>query len=272
MDRREALRILGTACATSFAPKLLTAAAAAQEAPPFASYGSGPALLLGPPFFAVTWAGVDPIAALRRQYLDRLVDRYRVIILEYPPSPGANPQHLIDASTPDRICQDILAGASVAGAERFAWFGYSGGGIIGLQLASRTTRLTALICGGWPPLGGPYKEQLEAATIAANQNGGMTEKVQLAFHRGLQGWPEREAVSGFTCPRMTFAGADDVLIDHGQTLRIGPTIQARRQDLERLGWTVRIQDGFRHELYTRPDVVVPMIREFLDPLLAKNRN
>jgi pimeloyl-ACP methyl ester carboxylesterase len=226
----------------------------------------------GTAIFSVSWAGADPMAALRRQYLDRLVDRYRVIILDYPPSPGENPQTLIDASTPDRICRDILAAADTAGAERFAWFGYSGGGIIGLQLASRTTRLTALVCGGGPPLGGPYKEQLAAITAAANQTGGMFEKVQLTFNRGLQDWPELQAVSGFSCPRMAFAGANDVLIDHGQTLRIGPTVQERRGELERLGWAVRIQNGFGHELYTRPDLVVPMIREFLDPLLLKPRD
>ena len=48
-----------------------------------------------------------------------------------PEAPWAgcgNPQSLIDASTPDRVCQDILAAADAAGAERFAWFGYSGGG------------------------------------------------------------------------------------------------------------------------------------------------
>jgi hypothetical protein len=34
-----------------------------------------------------------------------------------------------------------------------------------------------------------------------------------------------------------------------------------------LGWMVRLVDGFGHELVNRPDVVVPLIREFLDPVL-----
>jgi hypothetical protein len=54
--------------------------------------------------------------------------------------------------TADRWCNHIFAAADAARADRFAWFGYSGGGVVGLQLASRTDRLTALICGGWPPL------------------------------------------------------------------------------------------------------------------------
>jgi hypothetical protein len=34
-----------------------------------------------------------------------------------------------------------------------------------------------------------------------------------------------------------------------------------------MGWTVRLVDNFRHELFTRPDLVVPMLREFLGPIL-----
>jgi len=30
----------------------------------------------------------------------------------------------------------------------------------------------------------------------------------------------------------------------------------------------RLVDDFRHELFTRPDVVVPLLREFLDPVLS----
>ena len=36
-----------------------------------------------------------------------------------------------------------------------------------------------------------------------------------------------------------------------------------------LGWTVRLIDGFGHELGGRPDVVTPTLREFFDPLLLR---
>jgi pimeloyl-ACP methyl ester carboxylesterase len=38
--------------------------------------------------------------------------------------------------------------ADAAGFERFAWLGYSWGGVMVLQLAWRSNRLSTLICGG----------------------------------------------------------------------------------------------------------------------------
>jgi hypothetical protein len=34
-----------------------------------------------------------------------------------------------------------------------------------------------------------------------------------------------------------------------------------------MGWKVNLVNGFGHELFGRPDVVVRLMREFLDPVL-----
>lgn len=73
------------------------------------------------------------MAALRKGYLDRLTDRYRVIVMDYPPT-GPDAARAVDSFDPNRVCADILAVADAAGADRFAWFGYSWGGVVGLQL------------------------------------------------------------------------------------------------------------------------------------------
>jgi pimeloyl-ACP methyl ester carboxylesterase len=75
----------------------------------------------------------DPL--LLQRYLERLTDGYSVVVMEYPPAGGG-----VAASrfTPDRACSDILSIADVMGVERFAWYGYSWGGLVGLQLAART--------------------------------------------------------------------------------------------------------------------------------------
>ena len=70
-------------------------------------------------------------------------------------------------------------------------------------------------------------------------------------------------------PRMTFAGRDDVIVATPVIARIGPLIAEHREELIAIGWTVRLVDGFQHELGGRPDVVVPLVREFLDPLLLR---
>ena len=137
MKRREMLQTLGSASTLGLFSNVLSAQTRAQDVRPFTVRGSGPALLAfdRPP----------------RGFYDQLTDRYRVVVIDN--SAFDNPPANIAASqTADRVCADILAVADAAGVDRFAWFGFSFGSVVGLQLASRTSRLSALVCGGWPPL------------------------------------------------------------------------------------------------------------------------
>ena len=221
----------------------------AQDVQPFTVRGSGPALI-----------------AFDRQprgYYDQLTDRYRVVVIADVATDNSPAN--IASLTADRACADILAVADAAGVDHFAWFGFSFGSVVGLQLASRTNRLSALVCGGWPPLGGQYAETLAYVEAEAAQGRATSA---LTFYRSIRGWPEREAVSKFTCPRMAFAGNKDEFVAGADTrMRIGPLIAEHRAELERLGWTVQLIDGFGHGLGGRPDVIVPILRRFLDPIL-----
>jgi pimeloyl-ACP methyl ester carboxylesterase len=71
-----------------------------------------------------------------------------------------------DTLTPVNVAGDILAVADAAGAERFAYYGYSWLAMGGLQLAIRTDRLWALAMGGYPPVDGPYAEMLQVTAAA----------------------------------------------------------------------------------------------------------
>src|SRR4029453_9578297 len=137
-------------------------------------HGQGPALLLpvnprpvqGPQADELRRWGNDP--ALGRSLIDGLADAFRVVAFDYEghvlqvPKPAT--------LTPDNLARDFLAVADTAGAERFAWYGYSWLAVGGLQLAIRTDRLTALVMGGWPPIDGPYAEMLRV-TVAAHRMG-----------------------------------------------------------------------------------------------------
>jgi hypothetical protein len=68
---------------------------------------------------------------------------------------------------------------------------------------------------------------------------------------------------------MAFAGRQDTFTVNGIDVRIGPTLAARKEELEQMGWSVRLVDGVGHDLGGRADLAVPVIREFLDPLLLK---
>ena len=107
--------------------------------------------------------GNDP--ALGRSLIDGLADAYRVVAFDYEGQVLQVPKP--DTLTPDNLAGDLLAVADAAGAERFAWYGYSWLALAGLQLALRSDRVAALAMGGWPPLGAPYAEMLRV-TIATH--------------------------------------------------------------------------------------------------------
>ena len=217
-------------------------------------HGTGPTLMIGSP---ITLSSPESI---RTGYLNGLTDRYRVILMEYP-----SRHEDAGSFTPDRVSNDMLAVADAAGAAQFAWFGFSWGGAVGLQLAARTDRLTALVCGGWPPIAAPYAATLKTAESLAAKI--PEAQPMVTYYRALQDWPEREVVPKLKVQRLTFAGTNDIVGLPGATTPIGPVIAQHRDELERMGWTVRLVDGFGHELVNRPDVVVPLIREFLGPRL-----
>ena len=130
VNRRDMLRAVASATALGTCGNWMWIASG-QTRGAYREKGTGPALIFGD-------------GAL----MDRFTDSYRVVL------PDAF-QGAAESFTADRWCADILAIADAAGVERFAWYGFSFGAVVGLQLAARTDRLSALICGGWPPLGGP---------------------------------------------------------------------------------------------------------------------
>jgi len=245
MNRRAACRLLGSGAVgvALSAPRAVAA--------PVASYtvkGDGPVLIT---FDRAPAGSFDPLAS-----------RYRVVVIQYPPeAPSAD---FIESFTADRVSADILAVADAVGASRFAWFGFSWGAVAGLQLAARTDRLTALICGGWPPIGAQYAETLAVTEVQAARGGSALFRT---YYRSLRSWDERAAVSAIKCPRFVFAGRQDRFVTNGGEIHIGQSVAEHQAELERMGWVVRFVDGIGHELGARPDLVLPLIRGFLDPLL-----
>ena len=135
--------------------------------------GTGPAVLLPVDPIPVTgdraaelrkW-GVDP--ALGRRLVDGLSDRFRVVAFDYEGHLAEHPKP--DSLTPGNVAFDFLTVADAAGADRFAYYGYSWLALAGLQLALRTDRLSALVMGGYPPLDGPYEEMLAVTEAGHDQ-------------------------------------------------------------------------------------------------------
>lgn len=122
-------------------------------------HGEGPALLLpvnphpieGEQAEQLRQYGADP--ALGKSLIDGLSDTLRVIAFDYEGNVLNLPKP--ETLTPDNVAADFLAVADAVGADRFAYYGYSWLAMVGLQLALRTKRLSALAMGGFSPLDGP---------------------------------------------------------------------------------------------------------------------
>jgi len=235
-------------------------------------HGTGVPLLLGFPIMAshAEIFGSDGAAVLNG-YLDRLTDRYRVLLADYP-SIGKSPSIPAAEFTVERVCADLIQVADTAGFDRFAYWGYSWGGAVGLQLATRTDRLSALVCGGWPPIGGQYADLLNGARLQVSDPPTHAMAVLrnpeqyaqwVTFYESLEDWSE-EAVAGISCPRMVFSGSDGDTDVGDIEVPIASTIRSRRAELEASGWHVREIPGRDFSVCLDPAAVVPVVREFLD--------
>ncbi|CAM3428947.1 alpha/beta fold hydrolase [Kibdelosporangium persicum] len=260
-------------------------------------HGTGPTVLLPVNPVPVTgqrademrnW-GVDP--ALGRSLIDGLSDAFRVVAFDYEGHVIATPKP--DTLTPDNIAADFLAVADAAGAERFAYYGYSWLALSGLQLAIRTDRLTALVMGGFPALAGPYAEML-AVTAATHASSGaprssepparksgdeydwstaevtMSEEQTRQFmtlYVALQGFDDRAVQSRVTCPRLCFVGSKDTIVYDerwgGVTVDIAGAVADHHGELEAAGWQVHILDGLDHTQAMQPGAVLPVLRPWL---------
>ena len=243
-------------------------------------HGRGAPLFLGFPIFASHPEMFDGRQRdVLRGLLDRLTDRYRVLVADYP-SIGKSRSFPPEDLTVAGACDHMLAVADHAGFDRFAWWGYSVGAVMGLHLATRDDRLTALAMGGWPPLGGDYAAMAHAATVHVGNPPEHAKAVLRnddqyrqwsTFWSSCVDWPERVLVPRIRCPRLAFAGADAVADGGGMVIPYAATLRARRVELEALGWQVRLVEGRDHAVGLETGIVAPMLREFLDASLPAER-
>ena len=215
--------------------------------------------------------------AVKHGYLSRLTDRYRVLLADYP-NVGRTTVPAPDEMTPDRVYSDLLSIADAAGFDRFTYCGHLWGAINGLMLASRSDRVSALVCGTWPPLGGPYPDMLRGVEMQLAEppphamvilrNPGQYAQWR-TFYGGMQDWPEAEAAAAINCPRIALIGSDAESSVAGVQLRLVERLREARPALEAMGWVVREIPGAQTAAILDPAIMVPEIRMFLDGTAAE---
>jgi pimeloyl-ACP methyl ester carboxylesterase len=273
-------------------------------------HGRGPTVLLavnpqpveGPQAEEMRRWGADP--ALGRTLVDGLADAFQVVAFDYEGQVLQVPKP--DTLTPANLTRDLLAVADAAGADRFAYYGYSWLALAGLQLAVRTDRLWALAMGGFPPLDGPYAQMLQvttaahemavanrasppAATTASQPSGeapgepdwsqvevSLSEAQTRQFvtlYQALQDFDDRAAQARLRCPRLCFVGsADEIAYDQrwgGVRVSFAGPVVDRRVELEALGWQVRVLEGLDHTQAMQATHVLPILRPWLTSSLGR---
>ncbi len=239
--------------------------------------------------------GADP--ALGRSLIEGLRDIVTVVAFDYEGHVLATPKP--DTLTPSNMSSDVLAVADAAGANAFAYYGYSWLAVAGLQMAIRTDRLTALVMGGFPPLDGPYTEMLDVTAAThrmASEPGptpppGAEEAAEpgdwstvefsmpepqarqfLTLYESLEDFDDRQILSQLDCPRLCFAGSEDEIVYDERWgnahVDIAGPLRANRNELEAAGWSVRLLEGLDHAQAMQPNNVIPVIKPWLTTELA----
>ena len=239
---------------------------------------SGPFVFLGPHMYLHPMTPGS--SAYSQGYVDGLSDRYRVIVADWPRGIG---QSSADASRPmtaDNAVADILAIADAAGAETFAWMGYSFGGAVGLQLAARTDRVSALVVGGYPPLWQPLSDMLLALHHMEDQleMAGLTgdsilllNQDSIHFYTSIAQINQLDLLDKITAPRMVYHDVDDTVALGGMVHDLSRRTREGADTLKARGWEIQwMETGMAHygtiEYQKNLDAFAP----FLDRVLLGN--
>jgi pimeloyl-ACP methyl ester carboxylesterase len=238
----------------------------------FEVLGQGPAVMIGLPLMAshrdIFGEAMMPVFD---GYVGPLKNRFSLILIDYP-SIGKSRDIAPEDLTADCVCADLLSIASAAGHERFAYWGYSWSGAVGLQLAARTDRLSALVIGGWPPLDAPYANILEASRrkIGRVEPGSRVilrnddqYRQWSSFYASMITWDEAKSVSAVQCPRFGYFGGDGDLVEADLPVNIASAFRANRTRLESMGWAIEEFPGRGHDVCMDAALVVPPVAAFL---------
>lgn len=234
----------------------------------FATHGDPlrPAIFLGPHFYA-SYGRADGDDTSR--WIEGLKDEFFLIVADYPRGFGRTANPLGMDFTPDVAADEYDRIADAAGVERYGWVGYSYGGAIGVQLACRSKRVSALAVGGFPPLAAPFQDMVDITTrMATTMQGtaGVDPKLlwsSVGFYTPLPDWPEAEEVAKLRMPRMAFIGTEDVGVPlHGVDLPLAATLREVELSLKALDWRVEWIEGQNHMSAIEAAAALPVVRDF----------
>ncbi|QIB67009.1 alpha/beta fold hydrolase [Kineobactrum salinum] len=234
----------------------------------FETYGDPlcPAIFLGPHFYASFGRKETDDT---QKWIDSLKGEFFLIAADYPRGFGRTENPLGLNFTPDVAAEEYARIADAAGVESFGWVGYSYGGAMGVQVACRSDRVSALIVGGFPPLNAPFQQMVEITSrMASTPPAGWDVDPKLlwssvGFYSSLVQWPEREEVAKLKMPRMVFTGTEDQGVpSQGIDSPIAANLRQVEQELKSMGWQVKWLEGEDHITAIQAAVSLPAVHNF----------
>jgi pimeloyl-ACP methyl ester carboxylesterase len=228
---------------------------------------SKPPVFLGPHFYA---SHIPGNADYQQAWIESLTQNFFLVVADYPRGIGRTRDPHGISFNPAILAKDYTQVADLLGLGRFAYVGYSFGAAVGIQLACRTDRISALLIGGFPPLDAPYTALRQLSEAAAQLPDLKREGVDagvlwsaVGFYAALEDWPERTEVPSLKMPRLLFLGDDDRAQGATRSLPIADIVRDTERELKSLGWQVHWLSGHDHSSAMQPDVALPIVREFL---------
>jgi pimeloyl-ACP methyl ester carboxylesterase len=174
--------------------------------------GSGPGLLV--PVCNFPW--------LDMPYFDALAKHFTVVAASPRGYQASTRLAETETYSSELIVRDLLAICDRVGLESFSVLGYSLTAAMAAQLARASSRVRAVVAGGFPLLGSYERVQLgaehDAAALASDAERAAAMEMDfdiraaLAFYRDLARVDDGALVTDVTCPMFAFWGtADEIL-------------------------------------------------------------
>lgn len=223
------------------------------------AFGDGPAVVV--PRLNVDWTAID---------LSALSDRFRVVVV----SPrGFGPSTRPGSYDLDGFAGDVERVLDHLGIDAHATFGYSMNGVMAAQLARRSSRVTAVACGGFPltaALSGMGERARRRKETARQDPHAWSEVVATydplaaeGFWDGVAALPTG-ALADPGVPLFAWWGAKDAVV---ASLR-SPSDLAR--DLDTRGIPFEVVPGLDHDgMLRRLDLVLPRVADWLATVSAR---
>jgi pimeloyl-ACP methyl ester carboxylesterase len=202
------------------------------------------------------------------QLLANLAAHARVAVFDYPRGIGETTWPQPDDLTVVTMVNDYLAVADAAGLTDFILLGYSWSASAAIEVAHRTSRCSALVVGGWPPLDSPHRELRDVCLALAEDRRDPRSRLAGMYARYYQSLLDDHPAGrrSTAVPRVLFYGTGDTEPMAGESGSALSLIRRNTNQLADQGWRIIEVPERDHLGCTAADIVSPIVLSVVSAL------